>query len=942
MMATRSEKLKAIAQKAKQAQQPKEVKLDASDVAKVLDKQISDFKALFDSGVELKAAELIEELGKIKAFVPVIERFTDALSEIKVPDTIDVNIPESVELEGLHELKDVISTQSTILKSLNIPESIELQGVDDLKTVFEQQSKLLASVTIPSTVELDGLPQLVKLIDKYVTQISKLEAALGKEKTVHVDFINDSGVKTITDALGELSKAVGSNTTIANQAPSEAIPVRRVRKIGERLIFDDDVWTGSNAGGASVQDSLIENGRVKVDIGQNIQVSVGPSVEISNDVGNPVPVSGTVSVTEPVTVDATNLDIRDLSSATDSVTTVPSGTQTVSGTVEITNDVGNPIPVSGTVSVTEPVTVDATDLDIRNLSSATDSVEAKQATHDNFNANANLQVNNTDVSAANPVPVDIQDASITADIVFSAIDANNSTTTPLGSSATFTGVATDVSGYSGVVIQVYADTASAASGLKFETSNDGTNWDHLHSYTLIAASGKHYEETLPGKYFRIVYVNGTSAQAEFRLQTKLLKTAPVPHVHSIETAITGDHPATINRSVVTAKKPDGTYSNIESNDLGQMYVAPEYEVVIDAFETASGWSAFDGDTTNLATTTNHINGTLALTFDKANTAANNTIAGIQKTLTAIDLAQHAKVGGTLAMQLYVSDTTNVSYAFIRLGTDSTNYNEWRLDVADIASADWTSSIDINISEPTYAGKAGNGWNPSSVTFLAVGIKFALETNTLSGIIFDNLVAFTTQHTVNQISTAVSTPNVNIRQVGGSNTATSTGNATNGTIRVVEANNSPLVTDIGDTADAVVAAGAAGSLSAKTRRLTTDLDALKTIVDAVTYTEGDVDSTIDGVPILWEDTSNTLRTVSAAKPLPITGSLSLAAANYATRIDEASATVTYIGSADPGSATSGALWQVKKIDSNNPTSITFADGDALFDNIWDDRASLTYS
>ena len=43
-----------------------------------------------------------------------------------------------------------------------------------------------------------------------------------------------------------------------------------------------------------------------------------------------------------------------------------------------------------------------------------------------------------------------------------------------------------------------------------------------------------------------------------------------------------------------------------------------------------------------------------------------------------------------------------------------------------------------------------------------------------------------------------------------------------------------------------------------------------------YTEGDTDSSIDGVPMMWEDTSDTLRSVSAAKPLPvniITGSSS---------------------------------------------------------------------
>lgn len=35
-----------------------------------------------------------------------------------------------------------------------------------------------------------------------------------------------------------------------------------------------------------------------------------------------------------------------------------------------------------------------------------------------------------------------------------------------------------------------------------------------------------------------------------------------------------------------------------------------------------------------------------------------------------------------------------------------------------------------------------------------------------------------------------------------------------------------------------------------------------------YVEGDIDASIAGVPLLWEDTSDTLRAVSAAKPLPI--------------------------------------------------------------------------
>lgn len=64
--------------------------------------------------------------------------------------------------------------------------------------------------------------------------------------------------------------------------------------------------------------------------------------------------------------------------------------------------------------------------------------------------------------------------------------------------------------------------------------------------------------------------------------------------------------------------------------------------------------------------------------------------------------------------------------------------------------------------------------------------------------------------------------------------------------------------------------------------------------------------------------------------------------YAVRVDEASATVTYVGEADTGTATSAASWRIKKIDTTSGTTVTWADGDASFNNIWDDRASITYS
>lgn len=67
--------------------------------------------------------------------------------------------------------------------------------------------------------------------------------------------------------------------------------------------------------------------------------------------------------------------------------------------------------------------------------------------------------------------------------------------------------------------------------------------------------------------------------------------------------------------------------------------------------------------------------------------------------------------------------------------------------------------------------------------------------------------------------------------------------------------------------------------------------------------------------------------------------------YRTKIDEASSTVTYIGKAVlTGSTvpTSSPAWQITKIDETSGADIAYADGDLLFDNVWDDRASITYN
>jgi hypothetical protein len=56
----------------------------------------------------------------------------------------------------------------------------------------------------------------------------------------------------------------------------------------------------------------------------------------------------------------------------------------------------------------------------------------------------------------------------------------------------------------------------------------------------------------------------------------------------------------------------------------------------------------------------------------------------------------------------------------------------------------------------------------------------------------------------------------------------------------------------------------------------------------------------------------------------------------------SGSATYVAKAAPGSAESASVWQAKKVDTSSGVVITFADGNANFDNVATDLTALTYS
>jgi len=80
-------------------------------------------------------------------------------------------------------------------------------------------------------------------------------------------------------------------------------------------------------------------------------------------------------------------------------------------------------------------------------------------------------------------------------------------------------------------------------------------------------------------------------------------------------------------------------------------------------------------------------------------------------------------------------------------------------------------------------------------------------------------------------------------------------------------------------------------------------------------------------------------ISPSNPLPIQKDGDFA---VNVQIDSGDSNIEYVGTAAIGSATSAAVWKIKRINYTTGTVIEYADGDESFNNIFDNRESLSYS
>ncbi len=253
------------------------------------------------------------------------------------------------------------------------------------------------------------------------------------------------------------------------------------------------------------------------------------------------------------------------------------------------------------------------DVIVRDSDGKTVDTGVEEAEHADLTANAKRAIlvdeSGNPINLANPLPVDTEltlDGNVIIDNVsvfatdiadsstnsFALVDesghlhinqtaldsANNSTTTPLGIGGVFTGTADDMLHYAAATIAIFTDEASATDGFSIQWSSDGTNWDHTEEYTIPASSaGKGFftQAMKEGRYFRIVYTNGGTAQTVFRIQVICSPIPSLSEVQPLSLNVIDDNDAQLVRAVLAAQIPDLTYTNINATAGGNLKVSVE-------------------------------------------------------------------------------------------------------------------------------------------------------------------------------------------------------------------------------------------------------------------------------------------------------------------------------------------------------------------------------
>jgi hypothetical protein len=259
------------------------------------------------------------------------------------------------------------------------------------------------------------------------------------------------------------------------------------------------------------------------------------------------------------------------------------------------------------------------------------------------------------------------------------LDSANSTATPLGANAVFTGTWTDITNYNSIALGVRTDQASANDGLVVQYSTDGITVHHTHLYNIVANQGIGFNLVGEFKYFRISYTNGAIAQTSFVLQS-ILKTNPLfPSQYRLTNPLTDQTQATVSRSLIFGKTTGGGggYVDVKVTPSGSLTT----ESTVTGSVSVTNFPATQAVTGTFFQATQPVSGSVSVsnfpaTQNVAEQTQSGTITNIQKSvgLTAVRATVSGSAPGAARKKLMIKPSKNNTGA-IYLGSSSVTISD---------------------------------------------------------------------------------------------------------------------------------------------------------------------------------------------------------------------------------------------------------------------------
>ena len=341
----------------------------------------------------------------------------------------------------------------------------------------------------------------------------------------------------------------------------------------------------------------------------------------------------------------------------------------------------------------------------------------------------------------------------------------------------------------------------------------------------------------------------------------------------LSSTVTDSTLARIDRSVIMAKTPGGSYTNIQATASNNLRTSISEVVAGAVFPvTDNGGSlTVDGNVS--------ISGTVAVTDNNGSLTVDGTVAATQSgtwNITNITGTVSLPTGAatsanqsTMVTALQLLDdvvATDGSAALTKLyqvgGTDGTNAQILSTNVSGhLNIADGGNSITV---DGTVAATQSGTWNINNISgtvSLPTGAATETTLSALSTKVPSGLTVTSTRLLVD--GSGVTQPvsgTITVQDGGGSITV-------DGTVAATQSGTWSTRTQDG-AGNAVTSHLAGSSRGIDVSIIDGSGNQITSFGGGTQYTEGDVDVTITGTAMLWEDTSDTLRAVSAAKPLPV--------------------------------------------------------------------------